>query len=93
MRWCHTDLGSVAYRWSKLVRDDLRFASMEEQGRFTGQDALMAEAITEAGWNIVHLHGKCLYDQGPNPTMCARMGGVVDLLFNQTTARGCWTRT
>lgn len=65
------------------MRDDLRFATMEEQGRFTGQDALMAEAITKAGWNIVHLHGKCLYDQGPNPTMCARMGGVADRSFTK----------
>ena len=76
MKWCHTDLGAVAYSWSKLVQHDYRFAVMTEPGRFTGQDALMTEAITQDGWNIVHLEGKCLFDQGPNPAMCARMGGV-----------------
>eukprot|EP00892_Ulva_mutabilis_P003474 jgi/Ulvmu1/1499/UM011_0229.1 len=86
MRWCHTDLGAIAYRWSKLVMHDYRFAMMEGEKRFTGQDALMAEAITNAGWNVTHLEGKCLFDQGPNPAMCARMGGIWDDRHSATTA-------
>ena len=77
MRWCHTDLGAVAYSWPRWIQEDLRFANLSEAKRFTGEDALMAELVTKSGWSIKHLHGQCLFDQGPNPHMCARHGGVL----------------
>lgn len=76
MRWCHTDLGAVAYRWSKLLAEDLRFAPLEAPHRFTSQDALMAEKIVEQKWKVKTLEGQCLYDQGPNPVSCAVRGGA-----------------
>ena len=76
MRWCHTDLGAVAYRWSKLVAQDIRFAPLEAPHRFTSQDALMAEKIVEQKWKVKTIEGKCLYDQGPNPVSCAVRGGA-----------------
>jgi hypothetical protein len=75
MRWCHTDLGAVAYRWKKLVREDLRFAELSAPYRFTAQDALMAEKVAKE-WKVSTLEGKCLFDQGPNPVSCALRGGV-----------------
>ena len=77
MRWCHTDLGAVAYSWPRWIQEDLRFANLSEAKRFTGEDALMAELVTKSGWSIKHLHGQCLFDQGPNPHMCARHGGAL----------------
>jgi hypothetical protein len=74
MRWCHTDLGAVAYRWPLLMKQDLRFANLK--GRFTGEDAMMAELLGTKGWNVEHIGGQCLFDQGPNPQMCARLGGT-----------------
>jgi hypothetical protein len=73
MKWCHTDLGAVAYRWKKLVQEDLRFAKLD--ARFTGEDAAMAELVIASNWSISHAEGQCLFDQGPNPHMCARHGG------------------
>ena len=76
MRWCHTDLGAVVYRWGRMMREDLRFGKLEGQNRFTGEDALMAELVVKRGWKVAHLAGQCLFDQGPSPQMCARLGGV-----------------
>jgi hypothetical protein len=74
MKWCHTDLGAVAYRWKKMVEEDLRFAELK--AHFTGEDAAMAELIVASNWSISHTEGRCLFDQGPNPHMCVRQGGV-----------------
>lgn len=76
MRWCHTDLGAVAYRLKKMVAEDLRFAPLEAPHRFTSQDALMAEKVVANQWRVATLEGKCLYDQGPNPVLCAVLGGA-----------------
>ena len=75
MKWCHTDLGAVAYSWERLMTEDLRFAELK--GKFTGEDAMMAELLVRQGWQIDHEDGRCLFDQGPNPQMCARLGGVL----------------
>lgn len=75
MKWCHTDLGAVAYRWELLLQQDLRFGNLE--AKFTGEDAAMAEQLVRKNWRITHLEGRCLFDQGPNPQMCARLGGVL----------------
>ena len=74
MKWCHTDLGAVAYSWERMIESDLRFGELE--GKFTGEDAMMAELLVKDGWLIDHETGLCLFDQGPNPQMCARLGGV-----------------
>lgn len=86
MRWCHTDLGSVAYRWPRLIREGLRFGTLQQNGRFTGQDGLMAELVVRNGWTVHHEEGRCLFDQGPNPHMCARLGGVWDERSAMTSA-------
>jgi hypothetical protein len=79
MSFCHTDLGAVAYRWRRMVADDMRFGDLESAGRFTSQDALMAELVVDEGWDVAHLQGQCLFDQGPSPHMCARLGGACAL--------------
>lgn len=33
MRFCHTDLGAVAYRWSRLVQEGRRFGDLNAVGR------------------------------------------------------------
>ena len=80
MKWCHTDLGAVAYRWELLVHQELRFGKLD--AKFTGEDAAMAEELVRKGWRISHLQGRCLFDQGPSPQMCARLGGTPQCEFN-----------
>ena len=76
MKWCHTDLGAVAYKWAPFIEQDLRFAPLHAPHRFTSEDALMAELVVKKGWAVGHANNTCLFDQGPSPQMCARLGGV-----------------
>jgi hypothetical protein len=76
MRFCHTDLGAVAYKWKRLVSEDLRFGELDAIGRFASQDALMTELVVDEGWRVEYLHGRCFFDAGPSPQMCARSGGA-----------------
>lgn len=38
----------------------------------------MAAAVTEAGWQVWRVSGRCLVSHAPNPQMCAMQGGVWD---------------
>lgn len=77
LKWCHTDLGATAYSWPRLLREGRRFGDLDETGVFTGQDGVMAGNVVDAGWRVDHAQGRCLFDQGPSPQMCAFTGGTL----------------
>lgn len=85
LKWCHTDLGATAYRWRRLVEEDRRFGGLDKTGVFTGQDGVMAGQVVEAGWPVDHAEGRCLFDQGPSPQMCAYNKGAPLLLCGAHT--------
>ena len=69
MKWCHTDLGAMAFRRQRLLEEGVRFGA--QAGSAAGPDhehadGLLAASIIEAGapclsdeccWVILAVHG------------------------------------
>eukprot|EP01023_Acetabularia_acetabulum_P013725 TRINITY_DN16639_c1_g2_i1.p1 TRINITY_DN16639_c1_g2~~TRINITY_DN16639_c1_g2_i1.p1 ORF type:complete len:415 (+),score=54.24 TRINITY_DN16639_c1_g2_i1:48-1292(+) len=78
LQWCLTDLGANFMRVRKLVLDGWKFGVLDDSGRFTGQDGIMAQKLVEAGWKVQHYNHSCLFDHAPSPQRCARNGNIWD---------------
>ncbi len=51
MAWCQTDLAANAYRWSKLLEEDLRYGPLD-RGAGASHDGFMAQAVRDRGWKV-----------------------------------------
>ena len=52
MQWCHTDLGALVFRRSRLLEEDMRFGLIAQAEASPGPehaDGLLAAKIVEAG--------------------------------------------
>eukprot|EP01024_Parvocaulis_polyphysoides_P035578 TRINITY_DN3153_c0_g1_i1.p1 TRINITY_DN3153_c0_g1~~TRINITY_DN3153_c0_g1_i1.p1 ORF type:complete len:375 (-),score=48.81 TRINITY_DN3153_c0_g1_i1:204-1208(-) len=78
LQWCKTDLGANIMKIRKLVLNSWQFGVLDDSGRFTGQDGIMAQKLVEAGWRVAHFTDTCLFDHSPSPQRCARNGNVWD---------------
>lgn len=81
MKWCQTDLGSVAIRWEKLIKEQ-RYFGMLDNDRYgldeSHNDGLLFGELLEDGWKIRKVEGECLFSHNPSIQSCAWSGGVWD---------------
>lgn len=81
MRWCQTDLGSVAIRRAKLLEEE-RYFGMLDNDKYgldeSHNDGLMFGELLKDGWKVVKVEGECLFVHNPSIQSCAWSGGVWD---------------
>lgn len=81
LKWCQTDLGSVAIRIKKLVEEERYFGMLDNDGYRLDEshnDGLLFGELLEDGWNVVKVEGECLFVHNPSIQSCAWRGWVWD---------------
>eukprot|EP01025_Chloroclados_australasicus_P029064 TRINITY_DN288_c1_g1_i1.p1 TRINITY_DN288_c1_g1~~TRINITY_DN288_c1_g1_i1.p1 ORF type:complete len:439 (+),score=23.23 TRINITY_DN288_c1_g1_i1:29-1318(+) len=78
LEWCRTDLGANIMRLPRLKKENQRFGLLDDSGRFTGHDGIMAQKLVEAGWKVKHFSNTCMFDHSPSPQQCAQQGNIWD---------------
>ena len=59
LRFCNTDLASVAYRWPRFVAEKRGFSLMESHG-IGLNDGLLARLLRTSGWKVHRISDVCL---------------------------------
>ena len=81
LRWCQTDLGSVALRREKLIKEKRYFGSLDNEGYGLDEahnDGLMFEELLQDGWKVSEVNGECLFVHSPSIQSCGWNGHVWD---------------
>ncbi|GAX74196.1 hypothetical protein CEUSTIGMA_g1645.t1 [Chlamydomonas eustigma] len=77
LRFCNTDLASVAYNWPKFIEEERAFSKMDSHG-IGLNDGLLAHLLKTSGWRVHRISDACLLSHSPSPQLCAMRGGVWD---------------
>jgi hypothetical protein len=78
LRWCQTDLGSVAFRYKRFVKEERQFARVDSYLELSNNDGLLIEMLVRDGWRFTNDSGTCLFTHSPTIQMCAAKGKVWD---------------
>lgn len=81
LKWCQTDLGSVAIRRKKFIDEERYFGMLDNEGYGLDEshnDGLLFGELLEDGWNVVKIEGECLFVHNPSIQSCAWRGWVWD---------------
>ena len=65
MQWCHTDLGAMAFRWLRLIEEDMRFGVGATEDAGPGPehaDGLLAARLKEAGVRLLLYSSSSMQD-------------------------------
>lgn len=81
LKWCQTDLGSVAMRYYRFMEEGRSFCDVNSTHHGlenSNNDGLLIEELVRDGWRYENESGSCLFVHSPSIQSCAWQGGIWD---------------
>jgi hypothetical protein len=81
LRWCQTDLGSIAFRYRRFIQEGRSFARVNSTSyglENANNDGLLIQNLVNDGWKYAKATNTCLFEHAPTIQMCASKGHVWD---------------